>query len=63
MRAVDDAEEAGALSPLIAGPLRSTVERIPLEQAIELIRDARSALSSLETLLGPAGNLLEQLIP
>lgn len=63
VRAVDDAEEAGALSPFIAGPLRATVEQIPLEQAIELVRDARKTLSSLEGLLGPAGNLLEELIP
>jgi hypothetical protein len=63
VRAVDDAEEAGALSPFIGTPLRGVVERIPLDQAIEIIRDARSTLSSLEGLLGPAGNLLEELIP
>ena len=32
VRAVDDAEEAGALSPLLAVPLRETVQRIPLDQ-------------------------------
>jgi len=63
LRAIDDAEEAGALSSLIGGPLRSTVERIPLEQAIELIRDARSALSNVQGLFGPAGKLLEEFIP
>ncbi|HVY77697.1 MAG TPA: hypothetical protein VG898_04240 [Solirubrobacterales bacterium] len=63
VRAVDDAEEAGALSPLIAGPLRNTVQSIPLEQAIELIRDARSALSNVQSLFGPAGELLEQFLP
>ncbi len=63
VRAVDDAERAGALSPLIAGPLRDTVERIPLDQAIELVKDARSALGDLETFLGPAGSLLEELLP
>jgi len=63
VRAVDDAEEAGALSPFIAGPLRATVEQIPLPEAIELIRDARKTLSSLEDLLGPAGGLIEELIP
>ncbi len=45
LRAVDDAEEAGALSPLIAGPLRATVEDIPLDQAIELINDAGQILN------------------
>jgi hypothetical protein len=63
VRAVDDAEGAGALPSFIAGPLRSAVEEIPLEQAIELVRDARKTLSTLEGLLGPAGGLLEQLIP
>jgi hypothetical protein len=63
LRAVDDAENAGALSPLIAGPLRATVEQIPLDQAIELVKDARSALGGLQNLLGPAGGLLEELLP
>jgi hypothetical protein len=63
VRAVDDAERAGALSPLLAGPLRATVEKIPLDQAIELVHDARSALGSLQGILGPAGNLLEELLP
>lgn len=63
LRAVDDAEEAGALSPLIAGPLRATVKRIPLEQAIELINNAESALGNVQGLLGSAGRLLEQFIP
>jgi hypothetical protein len=63
VRAVDDAEAAGALSPLIAGPLRSTLERIPLQQAIELLRNAESALQSLETFLGPAQGFLEKLLP
>jgi len=58
VRAVDDAQRAGALPPLIADPLRAAVEDIPLEQAIELVRDARSALRNLESLLGPAGGLL-----
>lgn len=63
LRAISDAEEANALSPLIAGPLRATVERIPLEQAIELIQNARSALTGVEGIFGPAGRLLEEFIP
>jgi len=63
VRAVNDAEKAGALSPLLAGPLRTTVEQIPLDQAIELVRDARSALGGLQTFLGPAGGFLEELLP
>jgi hypothetical protein len=63
LRAVDDAEEAGALSPLIGTPLRTTIESIPLDQAIELINDASSALGGLQTLLGPAGSFLEGFLP
>ena len=63
VRAVDDAEEAGALSPLVAGPLRATVEEIPLDQAIDLINNARSIFSGVQSFLGPAGDLLEELLP
>lgn len=63
LRAVDDAERAGALPPLLAGPLRQTVRQIPLNQAIELIQDARTLLDQAQTFLGPAQGLLEQLLP
>ncbi len=63
LRAVDDAERAGALSPLLAGPLRATLRQIPIDQAIELIQDARSLLDNLQTFLGPAEGFLEQLFP
>lgn len=63
LRAVDDAEEAGALSPLLAGPLRTTAERVPLDKAILLIRDARAALTSIQSVIGSAGELLEQFLP
>lgn len=63
VRAVDDAEEAGALSPLIAAPLRETVQRIPLQQAIELINGAESFLGNVNGFLGPAQNLLEEFLP
>ena len=63
LRAIDDAEEAGALSPLIGGPLRSTVEGIPLDQAVELINNARSIFGGVDGLLGPAADLLEELLP
>jgi hypothetical protein len=63
VRAVDDAEEAGALSPIIAVPLRETVQRIPLDQAIELINDAESFLGNVNGFLGPATDLLEEFLP
>lgn len=63
LRAVDDAERAGALNPLVAGPLRATVRSIPIEQAIELIQNAESLLDEVQSLLGPAQGLLEQFLP
>jgi hypothetical protein len=63
LRAVDDAEEAGALSPLLAVPLRETVQRIPLAQAIEIINDAESLLGNVNGFLGPAQSLLEEFLP
>ncbi len=63
LRAVDDAEEAGALSPLIAAPLRQILKRIPLDQAIEIINDAQGFLGNVEGFLGPAQGLLEQFLP
>jgi len=63
LRAVDDAEEAGALSPILAAPLREALRNIPLDQAIELINDAESLLGNVNSFLGPAGNLLEQFLP
>jgi hypothetical protein len=63
VRAVNDAERAGALSPFLAGPLRETLRSIPLEQAIELVKDARSLLNNAQSFLGPAQELLEQILP
>lgn len=63
IRAVDDAEEAGALNSFLAGPLRSTLEEIPLEQAIDLINDAEGLLENVEGFLGPARDFLEEFLP
>lgn len=63
VRAVDDAERAGAIPPLLAGPLRETVRRIPLDQAIELVNDASGFLDEAQSFLGPAQGLLEQFLP
>jgi hypothetical protein len=63
LRAVDDAEEAGALNPLLAVPLREALKSIPLDQAIELINNAESLLDNVQSFLGPAQGLLEQFLP
>ena len=63
VRAVDDAEEAGALNAFIAAPLRAGLEQIPLEQAIELVKDGRKIFEGANGILGPVGSFLEELIP
>jgi hypothetical protein len=70
LRAVDDAEDAGALSPLLAGPARAMLRSVPLDQAIDLINNADSLLGGSEGLLGGAEGLvggaeelLEELLP
>jgi hypothetical protein len=63
LRAVNDAEEAGALSPILAIPLRETLRNIPLAQAIELIQNAKSLLGNVEGFLGPASGIIERFLP
>lgn len=60
LRAIDDAERAGALNPVLAAPLRAAVRQVSIEQAIELIQDARSLLDNLQGFFGPANELLER---
>jgi hypothetical protein len=63
LRAVNDAEQAGALNPLLAAPLRETLKGVPLNQAIELINNAETLLNDAQSFLGPAQGLLEQFLP
>jgi hypothetical protein len=58
VRAIDDAEDAGALSPLIAVPLREVAKRLPVDEAIRLINDARPIFGNGQGLLGSFGTLL-----
>ena len=53
-RGIDDAEAAGALSPLVATGLRAIAARLPVDEAAALIQDGRK-------LFGGAGGLLDQL--
>lgn len=62
LRAVDDAEAAGALSPVLADPLREMLRGMSLEQAIELLQDARVLLDGLQTFLDPAREVLERFL-
>ncbi len=62
IRAIDDAENAGALSPFLADPMREAVQGLSLERAIELVQNARSLLDNVQGFLGPAEGLLEQFL-
>jgi hypothetical protein len=55
-RAIDDAEEAGAVDPLVASILREVARRVPVDEAIELIQDSRRLFEGGG---GIAGGLLE----
>lgn len=61
LRAVDDAEEAGVVPALVAGPLREYLKSVPLDQAIELIQNGRSLFEDAKSFLGPAEGFLEGL--
>jgi hypothetical protein len=55
VRAIDDAEAAGALSPVIASGLRETAERLPVDQLLALIVGARTAFDDAGALLDQFG--------
>jgi hypothetical protein len=58
-RAIDDGEEAGELSPLVASGLRELAERAPVSELVSLIRDAAPLFEQAGGLLAPLGGLLE----
>jgi hypothetical protein len=60
LRAIDDAERAGALSPIVAVPLREAARHLPVEQAIELIRDARPVFDQAFEILGGISSMFGQ---
>ena len=60
VRAIGDAEDAGALSPLIAAPLREVAERVPVTEGIALIQDSERVFDDSDGLLADAAALLEQ---
>jgi hypothetical protein len=56
IRAIDDAERAGAISAPLASGLREFASRVPVEEALSLYADA-------STFLGDAANFLGGLLP
>jgi hypothetical protein len=66
LRAIDDAEEAGALIAPLAFAARQAVRSVPLDQAIELVHNAGAIFNGSGSIvhLGEQGlGLLEELIP
>jgi hypothetical protein len=51
-RGIDDAEAAGALNPLVASGLRTIAARLPVDEAVALIRDGRQLFEGARGLLG-----------
>jgi hypothetical protein len=58
VRGIDDAERAGAISPTVAGGLRAIAAQLPIDQAIEMIEDARAIFEAGEGAVGSLGALL-----
>lgn len=60
-RAIDDAERAGELNPLVADALRGLARRAPVDELVPLVEDAAPLFDDLGGLLGPLGGLLGDL--
>ncbi len=60
VRAVDDADAADALPPLVAGPLRAFAANVPVDEGIAVIEDARVVFEDVSSLLDRGGSLLER---
>jgi hypothetical protein len=58
LRAVDDAEAAGAIPGPIADALRAAIERLPADQLVEAARNAATLFGQAGAVLGPLGDLL-----
>jgi hypothetical protein len=57
VRAVDDAERAGAIPGIVADGLRELIQRLPADQLIASARNAATLLEQAGPLLGPLGEL------
>jgi hypothetical protein len=57
-RGINDAEAAGALSPLVADGLRIVAARLPVDEGIALIEDASGLFEGAGGLLDRIGGLL-----
>lgn len=58
IRAVDDAERAGAIPGLIADGLREVIQDLPADQLVDAARNAAGLLGKVNGVLGPLSGLL-----
>ena len=63
LRAVDDAEEAGALNPLLAGAAARNDPQRPARPGDRTDPERAHAARRLQSFLGPAQGLLEEFLP
>jgi hypothetical protein len=60
MRAIDDAERAGALNPLVAAGLRAIAAQLPVDEGIALIEDASELFDGSGGVLDDLGGVLDR---
>jgi hypothetical protein len=59
VRGIDDAAEAGAISPLVAEGLRAVASRLPVDESIAVIEDAGEFLQGADGVLDDVGDFLD----
>lgn len=60
VRAIDDAERADALDPLVAEGLRAVAARLPVDEGIALIEDASELFDGTGAVLDDLGGVLDR---
>lgn len=60
IRAIDDAERADALNPLVADGLRAIAARLPVDEGIALIEDASELFDGAGGVLDDLGGVLDR---
>ena len=63
VRAIDDAEDAGAIGSVVASGLRVLAERLPVDEAIGLFGDASAVVGDVDGALGGLLDQAEGLLP
>ncbi len=58
VRAIDDAQDAGQLNPLVAEGLRAIASRLPVDEAVDLIGGAQDVFDDASGLLDRLGGIL-----